>query len=408
MIISVFAVTVLWATVLAQFPSHRNVPLRRAVWYTMVLLAAIGTLNLPAIGARLDAATGLPNLADVAQHVLAIATATLGRYCAEQVLGAARPRTRWSRRLQTALPTATAAALLVLFALSPARTHPIDTALYTDFPMQYAAHPGVFAYWLILAVYLGTTFALIGRLAWRYGRRAGRTPLGCGLVLIAAGMVAGLCYLGYGTSVVAARAAGVGGSFISTSPAIIQGLFGALIVLVAVGSFLPASGYCPLIRRVAAYWSLRQLYPLWAGLCQAVPGIALDPVPAWADRIDPRDLQVRLYRRVIEIRDGYMALIPVDVPGIEDLVRAASGPHELSAADRATLAAATQLELARRAELRGDARLSAGAGLPRANQEFLAGDDLDSEVRLLRTVATNWTTVTRTAERVERDRLTVG
>lgn len=408
MIISVFAVTVLWATVLAQFPSHRNVPLRRAVWYTMVLLAAIGTLNLPAIGTRLDAATGLPNLADVAQHVLAIATATLGRYCAEQVLGAVRPRTRWSRRLQTALPTATAAALLVLFALSPARTHPIDTALYTDFPMQYAAHPGVFAYWLILAVYLGTTFALIGRLAWRYGRRAGRTPLGCGLVLIAAGMVAGLCYLGYGTSVVAARAAGVGGSFISTSPAIIQGLFGALIVLVAVGSFLPASGYCPLIRRVAAYWSLRQLYPLWAGLCQAVPGIALDPVPAWADRIDPRDLQVRLYRRVIEIRDGYMALIPVDVPGIEDLVRAASGPHELSAADRATLAAATQLELARRAELRGDPRLSAGAGLPRANREFLAGDDLDSEVRLLRTVATNWTTVTRTAERVERDRLTVG
>ena len=408
MIISVFAVTVLWATVLAQFPSHRNVPLRRAVWYTMVLLAAIGTLNLPAIGTRLDAVTGLPNLADVVQHVLAITAATLGRYCAEQVLGAARPRTRWSSRLQTALPTATVAALLVLFALSPASTHPTDTALYTDFPMQYAAHPEVFAYWLIFAAYLGTAFALIAKLAWRFGRRAGRTPLGCGLVLIAAGMVAGLGYLGYGTSVVAARAAGVGGSFISTSPGIIQGLFGALIVLVAVGSFLPASGYCPLIRRVAAYWSLRQLYPLWAGLCQAVPGIALDPVPDWADRIDPRDLQVRLYRRVIEIRDGYMALTPVDVPGIEDLVRDVSGPHELSAADRATLAAATQLELARRAELRGDRRPNAGAGLPRANREFLAGDDLDSKVRLLRSVATISTTVTRAAERIERDRLTVG
>jgi hypothetical protein len=401
MIISVFAVTVLWATVLAQFPSHRNVPLRRAVWSTMVLLAAIGTLNLPAIGGRLDAATGLPNLADVIQHVLAITTATLGRYCAEQVLGAARPRTRWSSRLQAALPTATVVALLVLFALSPARTHPTDTALFTDFPMQYAAHPEVLAYWLIFAVYLGTAFALIARLAWRYGRRAGRTPLGCGLVLIAAGMVAGLGYLGYGTGVVAARAVGVGGSFITTSAAIIQGLFGALIVLVAVGSFLPASGYCPFIRRVAAYWSLRQLYPLWSGLCQAVPGIALDPVPAWADRLDPRDLQVRLYRRVIEIRDGYMALTPVDVPGIEELVRDVSGPHELSAADRATLAAATQLELARRAELRGDPRLAAGTGLPPANREFLAGDDLDSEVRLLRTVATNWTTVARTAERIE-------
>jgi uncharacterized protein DUF6545 len=408
MIISVFAVTVLWATVVAQFPSHRNVPLRRSVWYTMVLLAAIGTLNLPAIGARLDTATGLPNLADVAQHVLAITAATLGRYCAEQVLGAARPRTRWSRRLQTALPAATVATLLVLFALSPARAHPTDTALYTDFPMQYAAHPGVFAYWLILAVYLGTTFALIAQLAWRYGRRAGRTPLGCGLLLIAGGMVAGLGYLGVATGVVAAHAAGAHGRFIHTAPGYIQSLFGAMIVLVAVGSFLPASGYCPFIRRVAAYWSLRQLYPLWAGLCQAVPGIALDPVPDWADRLDPRDLQVRLYRRVIEIRDGYMALTPVDVPGIDDLVRDVSGPHELSAADRATLAAATQLELARRAELRGDPRLNAGAGLPRANREFLAGDDLESEVRLLRTVATNWTTVTRAAERIEQGRLPVG
>jgi hypothetical protein len=400
MIISLAAVTVLWIAVLAQFPSHRNVPLRRAAWSTMVLLAAIGTLNLPAIGARLDAATGLPNLADVVQHLLAITAATLGRYCAEQVLGGPRPRSRWSSRLQTALPTATVAALLVLFALSPARTHPTDTARFTDFPMQYAAHPEVFAYWLILAVYLGTAFVLIAQLAWQYGRRAGRTPLGCGLVLIAAGMVAGLGYLVYGTAVVAARAVGVDGPFIDTSAVIIQGLFGALIVLVAVGSFLPASGYCPFIRRVAAYWSLRQLYPLWAGLCLAVPGIALDPVPAWADRIDPRDLQVRLYRRVIEIRDGYMALTPVDVPGIEDLV-AAAGPHELSAADRATLAAATQLELARRAELRGDARLSGEAGLPPANREFLAGGDLDSEVRLLRTVAVNWATVVRAAEQVE-------
>ena len=175
------------------------------------------------------------------------------------------------------------------------------------------------------------------------------------------------------------------------------------------GGWLPArQPILPLGRQVAAYRSLRQLYPLWAGLCQAVPGIALDPVPAWPDRIHPRDLQVRLYRRVIEIRDGYMALTPVDVPGIEDLVRDVSGPHELSAADRATLAAANRLELARRAELRGDAQLSGGAGLPPANREFLAGGDLDSEVRLLRTVASNWTTVARAAERIERNRLAVG
>ncbi len=414
MIVSAFAVTVLWIAVLAQFPSHRNAPLRRAVWYTIALLAAIGTLDLPVIGARLDTATGLPNAADVAQHVLAITAATLGQYCAEQVIGGRR-RTRLSGWVQAALPAATVAAMLVLFALSPARTHPTDAARYTDFPMQYAAHPQAFAYWLIFAVYLGTAFTLIARMAWRYGRRAGRTPLGCGLVLIAAGMVAGLGYLGYGTAVVAARAAGVQGAFISTAPGIIQSLFGALIAAVAVGSLLPATGYCPLLRRLALYWSLRRLYPLWAGLCQAVPGIALDPVPVWADRLDPRDLQMRLYRRVIEIRDGYLALTPVAVPGIEDVVRAAAGRDRLGPADQGTLVAAVQLELARRAELRGDpggpggpgapgspGGLACGDGLPPANREFLAATDLDGEVRLLRTVAAHWDTVSLAAEQIER------
>ena len=404
MTISAVAVTGLWLVVMAQFPSQRHAPVRLAVWATMLLLAAIGTLDLPAIGTQLDAASGLPNLADVTQHVLAIGATTLALYCVEQVFGRPEPPGRWVARARTVLPAAAVTALIVLFAVSPARTHPTDSKLYTDFPMQYAAHPEVIAYWLIFAVYLSTTFAVTARLAWRYGRRARRSLLGTGLQLTAAGMVAGLCYLGYGTAVVAARAAGVQGAFITTAPAVIQGLVGALIVLVAVGGVLPAARRWAVVRQATRYWSLRQLYPLWAGLCQAVPGIALDPVPVWADRLDPRDLQVRLYRRVIEIRDGYMALTPVDVPGIEDLVRAASGPHELTAADRATLAAATQLELARRAELRGDARLAVAgtATLPPANLEFLAGDNLDSEVRLLRTVATNWTTVTRAAEQIER------
>ena len=65
--------------------------------------------------------------------------------------------------------------------------------------MQYAAHPEVIAYWAIFAVYLGTTFVIIARLAWRYGRTACCSPLGRGLQLLAAGMVAGLAYLGYGS-----------------------------------------------------------------------------------------------------------------------------------------------------------------------------------------------------------------
>ncbi len=403
MTVGTVAVAVLWIAVLAQFPSQRHVPIRRAVWLAMLLMCAIGTLDQPQIGGWLDRGTGLPNGADVAQHVLAVVAVTLARYSAVSIFGSRGQRGRPPATRLAVAPSVVIPAMLLLFAASPARSQPTDTTRYTDFPMQFAAHPAVIAYWLVFTGYLAVSFVIIARLAWHYGRPAARTPVGRGLLLLSAGMVAGLCYLGYGTAVVAARAMGSSGSsgwFIGTAPAVIQGLFGALVVLVAAGCVLPAAERWPGVRHVALYWSLRRLYPLWQGLCQAVPGIALDPVPAWADRLDPRDLRMRLYRRVIEIRDGYMALSPVDAPGIEDSVRAAAGRRRLSPADQAMVVAATRLELARRAKLRGE--VLPAAGHTDAYREFLAGTDLDSEVRLLCTVAAHSATISGAAELIER------
>ncbi len=129
------AVTVLWIIVLADLPSQRHARIRRAVWLTMLLLAAIGTLDLTPVGARLDAACGLPNVADLAQHLLAIVAATLARYCAVAIFGSARQRARWSAPRAVAVTAGTIAALAALFAASPARTSPTNSALYTDFPM---------------------------------------------------------------------------------------------------------------------------------------------------------------------------------------------------------------------------------------------------------------------------------
>jgi hypothetical protein len=398
----VVLLAVLWFGVLIQFPSQRHVPIRRLIWCAMVLLCAIGTLDLPQVGNRLNHAIGLPNAADLSQHILAIVAATLARYGGMSIFGSGDSNRRRSQAARLAAwPAAVIVILIALFAVSPARTHPIDTARYTDFPMQFAPNPAVLAYWLVFAVYLGTTFAVFARLAWRYGWPAGCTRVGTGLLLLSAGMGAGLGYLAYGTAVIAARAAGYQGWFISTAPGVIQSLFGALVLLVAAGSLMPVAPHCPILRRVVQYWSLRRLYPLWLGLCEAVPGIALDPVPGWTDRLDPRDLRMRLYRRVIEIRDGYLALDPVDAPGIEDTVRAAAGRHPLSAADQAMIVAATRLELGRRAALRGQAPIVAGD--PDAYREFRAGTDLDSEVRLLRTVAAHRATISLAATRIEHE-----
>src|SRR5581483_7346281 len=81
--------------------------------------------------------------------------------------------------------------------------------------------------------------------------------------------------------------------------------------LTLVGWTLP--GWGPRVaaagRWVTAYRRHRRLYPLWSALHRAVPSIALAPArSALADRLAGRQLEFRLYRRVIEIRDGQLAL----------------------------------------------------------------------------------------------------
>ncbi|GHF58793.1 hypothetical protein GCM10010218_45160 [Streptomyces mashuensis] len=72
------------------------------------------------------------------------------------------------------------------------------------------------------------------------------------------------------------------------------------------GHRLPA-----LTRWVVNYQSYLRLRPLWWPLYRATPDIALDePRRERLDWLPPRDLEYRLYRRVIEIRDGQLALRP--------------------------------------------------------------------------------------------------
>jgi hypothetical protein len=92
-------------------------------------------------------------------------------------------------------------------------------------------------------------------------------------------------------------------------------LLAVSILLTIAGSTLPAWGAhagVPFIYEwLNRYRSLRQLYPLWRTLCEAAPEIALTPPgSALADIVNFQDLRFRLYRRVVEIRDGELALRP--------------------------------------------------------------------------------------------------
>lgn len=71
------------------------------------------------------------------------------------------------------------------------------------------------------------------------------------------------------------------------------------------------------------YWAYRRLYPLWRDLYEVTPGIALaPPSSARADALTVRNVGLRLYRRVMEIHDGVVALQRYADTHLRDRVRA--------------------------------------------------------------------------------------
>ena len=149
-----------------------------------------------------------------------------------------------------------------------------------------------------------------------------------------------------------------------------------------------------------SYRALAVLHPLWWRLCEATPAIALTPQPAGRhdERPWPRDVDYCLQRRVIEIRDGVLALRPY--PGLSDPDRAEDALVLLgvSERDRALVAEAAWLEVARRAKLAGvqptsdQVRTAAGAV------------DLAGEIRSLTRIAKNLPVVDAAADLLDDSR----
>jgi hypothetical protein len=177
---------------------------------------------------------------------------------------------------------------------------------------------------LVFQTYLATTLADVTIAAVRWARSCADV-VRVGLRLVAAGAGLGMTYA-VGKVVATIVELTVGRS--DEVVAFFQVVALAGLVLVAAGSALPAiarswrSGR----RALLMHRKLDRLYPLWSDLVTLVPGIALERVePRWRDRLHVRDLDMRLYRRIIEIRDGQLALARADVGTLA--VLSAIGAH---------------------------------------------------------------------------------
>jgi hypothetical protein len=311
-LVAVTAWVVLVFKIVALRSDRRSV----ALWTmsaSSLFVALSGTFSTPIVYTRLDALLGVPNLARLLSHTsimaMGISTQAWLLYC---VSPPERLRQRVLRRASLFLVAATA--MTVLFVLAPVD---VDTL---EFSVRYGEAPFVAEYTVIFVGFFAAAMLEIGRLTWRFARVASDRFLRMGLRLATIGSGLGVAYCLEKATYVLMRRGGI-----TLLPADVQEstgpiLGGAAGLFLLVGITIPVWG-----RRAAHTWNLyrmfRQLRMLWVDLCAAVPGIALEDPSTTRSDLSPVDLDYRLLRRVVEIRDAWLALAQYRDAETADLAR---------------------------------------------------------------------------------------
>jgi hypothetical protein len=339
----------------ALFCSRRSGddPARRCVRWVLLGLAVSLTALSPAVYALVGDISGVGHLARLVGHGAMLFAAWAAHEFLSHMNGLGRG-SRW----HAWWIAGAFAVMCVLFASAP--------DLYPD-------EPGVLEYCVVYLAGQAPAFGNVIRLGLRYARAADAPALRIGMRLVAAGAAGALAYLA--NKVVLTAAARFGFDYPAGRTVLVSTVLPtAAHVLVLVGATLPA-----IVGWLQRYRHFQRLGPLWRALYEADPAIALDP-PATPDLLALRGLRLRLYRRVIEIRDGLLALRPYR----EQHVAAVARERARSAGLRGARLDATVEAATVAAALR-----SRAAGDPPADPDtpVTGGADLASDTAFLSLVA---------------------
>lgn len=376
-------VVLLWVSVVKRWPTLRQGAPQRALWLTLATCAVAATLDLPAVAPWLDRLTGAgPNLVHLVKHSAALVGAAAAR---EVVRGFAMPPERAAHhgRRRMAVLAGAVAALCALFALAP-----INGTAQPGLTARYATEPLMLAYWAVFLTFLAAALLSIGRLTRWYLLHAPPSALRTGLLAIGAGAGAGLLYVAHKVLYLVARLGGVTtGPVVETMETVSSVLLGLSIVLLVAGVSWPALAQHPLLRRAAAYRAYRVLQPLWSDLTEAMPAVALAP--------PGRDIESSLYNRIVEIRDGELALRPYAPPQLASRIREVARDLHVPSRHLEAATEAAWLEVTRRSKTRGIPPIGDNVLEPRG------GADFDDEVRALIDVARRRQVGARIADRID-------
>ena len=371
-----------WLAVAYKLPALRrrlHDPTVRAYWLCLLTLAVAQTVLLPPVYVTIDRLTGVPNLA----RLLGNGVGVLGCWILLVYLfQLSYPGPEAWARLRRAGGALGGALILMigLFVLAPVDEEDVE------FVQRYGNAPFIMEYRLVFLTAVGLTCLQAARLLWRYADAVARPVLRHGLRLMALGGLAGLGYALHEGLRVATRRLGL--PFPLSHPEVITpALVTVAVGLVLIGATMPTwgprVGLPALYRWAARYAAYRRLAPLWHAVYQANPEIALLPPPSpLADALAVRDLGFRLYRRVVEIRDGCLALRPYLDPRAAHYARELCRAAGLSDEETQAVVEAASVAAALRAKAQGRS-----APQPIGTVSTLGGTDLESEVIALERVA---------------------
>lgn len=287
------AIAILAATL--KLAKARGLPRSTGLSYLAAELVSIGIaaiLLAPStlrFCARLEP---LPNLTRLIGNVLT----TVSVFCMLGVLAYASQSAQTARRQlrgQAYVLITTTIAMSAL--LISARTR-----FTVDFVNVYATHPLVVAYEVVFLAYV--TWAMVGvmRLVYQVAGQAGSAFLRAGLRIQVVGATIGLTWALWKITVTLLKA--------TTKLSIpvegeVSSLLSAIaVLLIVLGATTPAWG--PRASRPIAWLRARQAYrriePLWSALHAAVPDLEL--------QLPDASPELRLYRRIVEIRDTSLTL----------------------------------------------------------------------------------------------------
>ncbi|MEU0562078.1 MAB_1171c family putative transporter [Dactylosporangium sp. NPDC006015] len=297
--VEILVLTTFWAFTIWRFATPQT-PRGKAIRLVVLLATVSFTFNRREISYATDTVLHVPDIS-VPLKNLATVAASAGMVHLVGLLSPDPARFAKLRRAAYVLLSVTAVAMTVLFLLAPRRPERYD------FVYEQAGTPLVTAYATLTQ--LGLTVGLICALVLfrPAGRGAAPWRLRIGMWLLSAGAVVGLLFMANRVIYQISHAAGSRALDHPAAQSVSRMLLAMMLLFFGTGAALPAMG--GLRRWTSRYVALQRLRPLWRDLATAAPGVVLgDPPGRLGELVALRSVELRLYRRIIEIRDAQWLL----------------------------------------------------------------------------------------------------